>query len=1415
MQKMKMEAQRMDKIRKHPNGWMLTLGVLFMMVSVALGGYVVYRYADDLDVGELVFDTWLNEKRDLFEDLRNIQAPVDDKGNPMYDDTITRSGGGYLEWSTPLFEAEGEPLSSPALVDLNNDGTLEIVVASAGDYVYALGPQGTYYWSDPYSDDVIDYLGQTPQTSGLDFDPPHIFASVIAADVNLGDTPEVIIGVKDGALCLGADGQKQWKKGLTSGYYFSTACITDLEGEWTGNKEDLEIVLASDDESRSGWIEAFEVDGGAVFRESAPTGGEGGLIGCSVVAHDLDGDFWNGPELISPDPSKERDTELIIGNHDRALRIWVRQGENSEGKPNYDESTSGWLGGHQTYATTAVANVTGTPECEIFVGCSEGYPRTWTGWGGKLYVYTPSGKKLWDYSTGSSRASIFSSPAIADMQVAKDDPEEKHLDYEIVFGCDNGNMYVMNTEFHSVLWSFNTGGRCMSSPAICNIDNDDELEIVIGSDSGKVYCFDGDPSDGIDEGIPYAGDGPSQDVLWVYDAKSPIGISSPVVADIDLDGQLEVVIGDQEGHVHCISAGGRSVTGQADWTEFHCDLNRTGFYNPQTSYGVDLYPRTYEDGRSESLVKSIQPGQTIIYNMTVENTGKGITEVNKDKINVKLDPNSVPKGWKATLKLPEYQGIPNPDFVMLASEETAPVELKVTAPWEGDIGEMARINVTANSTTDKWASDTATTLSILDLFVDFELSYLKQPSVDPLDPLVGKKWDKINPGGEVIYTVSILNKGNLNDTYEVSLNPPPADTGWNWTFIETSSLKARIDLAAPIFREVTGATSGTTLNVKVKCPIDARKDTQLPVVVRGISVLSGQSDIEEITKTDEITMVVGEHNELEVRIDESTKYVDPNGTVEFMVSITNLGNKDVINVKLSVYPKAAGWDVRYPDDPIPVFHGQTKKVAVTIKAPGYARANSKLVLNVEGVIVDATNFVSTAPLTVIVNHVYDFDADVIEKEGVAVDPGTSVYFNIQISNLGNGDDLIKPTAYEIMLDWNLTFFNQEGYQKYEVPLEYKATYFLLGRIKVPEDTRTQRYVVGVNLTGGGSTKVVYIAIFVNQTFDLRVTSEEEYNMVEEVYLQPNQEKPFIIKVANYGNGRENVVLKLGQDYDPETDAMTGLYQGWEGKFVAVANTPDFTQNIRPYDFREIIPVSNIGADVYYTPNYTVAGGSADELREITLQLDKGMVAWVHMTLKAPENEVGGQANPVIVSGRGIGGEVDWNAVTFNVTVLFPDLEFVDRIRFSGGSAGGSYDAVVGDVVTIQVNIKNSGDIPAENVDVQLLIDGVEKKVTTLRTIKNISGDEKTVIFSWVAESGEHEVKVVIDPENTVIESRDQFQHGGQGDNNVIKRTINVEGGNLVVEVVNEYPVVSTLLIMLLLVVILVGVAIYLKSKKVI
>ena len=138
---------------------------------------------------------------------------------------------------------------------------------------------------------------------------------------------------------------------------------------------------------------------------------------------------------------------------------------------------------------------------------------------------------------------------------------------EIAGGTTSGwNMEAMD-RFGNLIWTFpsppHTSGPFMwhSSPAIADIVPDvPGYEIVIGNNPcDALYCFQADPSDGVDNGIHFSvadhsycfydyitdggTDGIDWDVLWVYNTLGPV-ISTPAVGDIDADGDIDVVFGD-------------------------------------------------------------------------------------------------------------------------------------------------------------------------------------------------------------------------------------------------------------------------------------------------------------------------------------------------------------------------------------------------------------------------------------------------------------------------------------------------------------------------------------------------------------------------------------------------------------------------------------------------------------------------------------------------------------------------------------------------------------------------------------------------------------------------------------------------------------------------------------------------------
>jgi hypothetical protein len=115
-----------------------------------------------------------------------------------------------------------------------------------------------------------------------------------------------------------------------------------------------------------------------------------------------------------------------------------------------------------------------------------------------------------------------------------------------------------------------------SSPAIGELikgPNHEGSEIVAGNNPMmNIWAFDGDNSDGIDDGItvdlsswyypgPTGTEGIDWDVLWVFQTNGSI-IASPAIGDIDGDGSNEVICGSKDSLLYCLNG----VTGALKWS---------------------------------------------------------------------------------------------------------------------------------------------------------------------------------------------------------------------------------------------------------------------------------------------------------------------------------------------------------------------------------------------------------------------------------------------------------------------------------------------------------------------------------------------------------------------------------------------------------------------------------------------------------------------------------------------------------------------------------------------------------------------------------------------------------------------------------------------------------------------------------
>lgn len=142
-----------------------------------------------------------------------------------------------------------------------------------------------------------------------------------------------------------------------------------------------------------------------------------------------------------------------------------------------------------------------------------------------LYCFSAAGDSLWTFEPFSNYFPAPSSPVAADI--------DNDGAVEIVVGSPNYT-YVLDT-LGDTEWEFplpNPGAvqNCVSSQALGDINDDGKLEILTCDTYGyTLYCLGPD----------------SGNVLWEFtpDPAAYIIIATPTVADLDVDGDLEVLIG--------------------------------------------------------------------------------------------------------------------------------------------------------------------------------------------------------------------------------------------------------------------------------------------------------------------------------------------------------------------------------------------------------------------------------------------------------------------------------------------------------------------------------------------------------------------------------------------------------------------------------------------------------------------------------------------------------------------------------------------------------------------------------------------------------------------------------------------------------------------------------------------------------
>lgn len=1279
--------------------------------------------------------------------------------------------GGQLEWKSFVPESIGEPISTVALADLDNDNDLETIAYTSNGTVIALRPDGSYFWNEPFKTNGTDIAGEGQ--FGVDdgqYIPP-FFSSPLVEDITLGDTAETIVGEISGLVTIGADGRLTWRTNITGG----TVISGPTSGDFRKIESDrvIEIAVVMEYDNGSSYLELYSGDGSLIDRELIYKGSRG--TSSSVVMDDLIG-------------GDDGDLEMIVLHPDRGLLVYNVTGSEGDWEINLVDICDKLFDGYQC-ATPAVADITGDTEKEIVLTLNQDFAG---GGGMQTGIYLMNSNLTGIGWTTTSKKS-YASPVVVDL-----DPNSPGK--EIVTVNESGLLSVIGSDddmgWLPTLWEFDLGDRVISSPAICDIDYDREPEIIVATEGGKVFCLDGDPKEGDDDGVPYPGDGRFHDVLWVYMLDKPTGISSPVVADIDLDGVLEVLIGDIEGSIYCITTGYTKEAGKVEWPTFHGNNNRNGTYE-SAYHAVDIYPEKdpVSGITTENIYKKVQPGATISYNLTIENVGTYRSSEWKERFNISVIKTDHNVDWSFYLDIPPDHGDPNPYYVELARGEMKTIHLLVTAPWEGDHREMVRLTVEVRSTEEKLVYDRITTTSELDLFLDFELNYLMQPSGDPLDPMVGKKHDTVMPGSKGLYTISILNKGNVNDTYDISLNEPTP--GWDWHFIETGKRYADISLTAAILVEQHGGVSGATFTIQVQSPETATAGMIFPLILSGTSRLATEWFI-ELEKNDTLNFIVGEVHDFEIEVPDGPflfeGFYSPWG-LEIPVNITNLGNVDPISVLLSVNGSYPQIGVSYWDDPFPVSKGSTftRTITIYIIEPGMMTDPAGTVYEFQ-ISAESGGLYRNGSFEVILGE--RSSLEISTDPGVIEDirPETNFEMNLIIKNRGNIDEVLNITADadKIPKGVMVAFGDKEEITR---NLSYGSNITIPFSINISgiippgiqnitliiknEDGRTWDFTFQVNVLQKAGLDIILPNGL--ETMRIQMGVQEEYQGYFGITNSGNIDldtRLYFISIE------DNESVMSGSSPLECKFTMTGLTLTREGDFAG--------QSIIP---RGIIDVRNLSSDIEYLfldYTYSIRDG---------LIIPGGMTVWITYRILINHDEGHSRVHSFEPSLIGAYlGTYTWR--DFHIDVLYPDIEIVDEVLFLGqrGETTSFFDR--GETINAFINVRNSGQIRSNATDIDVYIDNELERDFLLVPLD--PDEEKGYTFSFDLDSGVHHIRIAVDDQNLVYELNDQFMENSIPYSNVREYDLSVKEDIETDDAKNDLKISWYIIIALIIGIILVG-----------
>jgi len=833
---------------------------------------------------------------------------------------------------------------------------------------------------------------------------------------------------------------------------------------------------------------------------------------------------------------------------------------------------------------------------------------------------------------------------------------------------------------------------------------------------------------------------------------------------------------------------------------------------------------------SETFYHTIEPSEQTTYNMTISNPTPGPAELVSDIFSLAIE--GVPTNWSASIffasnHTPIFDSTP----VSLQGGESISLYMRVRAPtiYQAHGDELATITVSAISYKDPAIRDETITLTLMDVVHGIELDTSHYQA-------------DVEQGQQATFSISITNTGNVYDTFAF-YDPTTLEGqtewalpfGWGITFPLSLSLDPGQSMTRNLQIDVPTSQEPGTFVIYLK-----GWSTGEPVK----SVDKGTFDILELW----VNVSIKSTGNIVFNLGDTTKHVLPGECSEFEIEVTKHftpghvifttpGGPDEKPDEVSEQTwRFDHWTVNLDFSEAPGGNSvpqETPRYWAVVDLPYKVTAEMCAPFNATAGIGDSVTVKATlegAPkvrdsVVLVTNIIQRYELDATTETILSLHPGQEYQLDTLIENTGNGAD-----RYDIAIG---SITDQDGNADVWDILIPRILFEELDRdesqqipimINVPEQTLAGQYTVKIEIfseetfEGTKLRDIITLQIEIVEFHDMRITIDPTVESRIKT-TAPGRVVRFTMNVTNYGNVADqptvhnHTVDGAGWDIVPGLNTLGSwnieyaLLEGFGSEYpierpcvilmqgdpiptdvcfkdskgrITLPEMPSYTTlqlvAIVTIDPTAALADREIGIKLKSSFGDSTAGGDFDET-----------AIWEDScTIDMNEDGLPDNFRP----------NCDTNEQVLELRLRAPDLQ-IQRVEV------GKTRGQIGDMLPVSVSIFNDGNSHATDVSVILCVDQSissikkngckEENIVYRQLIEAImptESDEEAPVITllYLVEAGTHEVVVVIDPDNIIVETNEgnNWQSvGDMGSNNGIL--------DVGVEIVARYSVPAIIL----------------------